>query len=72
MTGGNLVKIELDDKTARQYELFCKYYDQWEVMNRAKVFETRFGSVTLNFKDTPGKIMSIRGDLPLYFRDTLV
>lgn len=62
------VTIELDDKTAKSYELFCKHLEAWEIMDQAKVFEVQHGSVTLNFKDTPGKIMSIKGDLPLYFR----
>lgn len=64
----NTVKIELDEDTAKQYELFCKHLEFFKILEQARVFEVQHGNVIINFKETPGQIMSIKGDLPLYFR----
>jgi len=59
--------IELNNKDAELFMLFRQHQDTFSEMVKAKVFEIRNGSATLDFSHT-GELMDIRTNIVAFKR----
>lgn len=63
----NKIPIYIADEDAQKFMLFQKHYDIFTILIDKKVFETKNGSVSLNF-DRYGVLQSVQRADFLYYR----